>query len=285
MGMQGNFGYNGAFRFSGGMAPGFQTPASNAIVPQMPLFTPGMMDTLALGLGGIDLRHQDAKKINVVEIDDFQPERPPDTARDKGFTRGKGEYFNHGETVASILETGGTEKKLGKDVQVNKINVGQGQAMGQQVNAISSALSRVITSALLDPAKVDVVNLSQQEAAATPDSLAVRQKIKMLQEMGIPVVIAAGNLGPNTPNQLAYKRGFVVQSADKKGKLNKDSGPGNLLAEGRETSFAAPQLAPLIGSYKQEGYSISQIQGLLQQHEGAFKGADFEDISTADPTA
>jgi len=239
-------------------------------------FAPGMMDSFSPLFGGLDLSHADASKVNVVQIDDFNPE--------KDQANGKGQYFNHGETVASILQSGGSDQQLGKAVALNKVNIDHGEAPEQRSAAISKALSKVITSAMLDRSKVDVVNLSQQDAEATQNCQIVRQKIKMLQDMGIPVVVAADNLGHNTPNQLAYNNAFVVQSTDENGNLQEDSGPGNVNAVGRSTSFAAPQLAPVIGYYKKQGYSIDQIHQLLQQQGNFFSGAKFDDVFTADTT-
>lgn len=278
MSLQGGFGVpfgDNLYRATGGRQQSVTPQAGNA--GSASPFSFGNMDSFSPLFGGLDLSHADSSKLNIVEIDDFNPE--------KDQPNNSGGYFNHGETVGSILQSGGIDSDLGQFVDVNKVNIDTGESADQRSAAISQALSKVIISAMIDPSKVDAVNISQQDAAATQDTQDVRNKIRMLQEMGVPVVIAADNLGSQTPNQLAYDNAFVVQSTDSSGKVLDSSGPGNLKAEGRSTSFAAPELTPVIAEYKKLGYSVDQIQQLLQQNQnGGFQSPSFQDVYTANET-
>jgi hypothetical protein len=61
----------------------------------------------------------------------------------------------------------------------------------------------------------------------------VQQRIQVLQSMGIPVVVAAGNGGANNSNQYAQGAAFVAAAN------SADSGRGNVVGAGATTSDAA----------------------------------------------
>ena len=259
----GNAGLNQTNEF-----PARELPAGNAQVTPPGSSDGGGLSSPDFGLSPSLLG---GSPINVVEIDDFISEKDQPNQ--------EGQFFNHGDTVANILQSGGTDKQLGQFVQIHKMNIDHGEAPEQRSGAISQALDEVIQVAQDDPSAVDVVNISQQDSIASEDATAVREKIIHLQNMGIPVVVAADNYGPQTPNQIAPRGAFVAASADQTGKLLDDSGPGNISAEARSTSFAAPQLAPLLGFYKSQGLSVPHIKQLMAQDD-AFPGTDIPDVYT-----
>ena len=267
MTVQGNF--FPTLSFPGGNAP---TPFPTASdIPIFSDFSSGSADTFTpQSLLGFPPENS-SQAINVVQIDDFVSE--------KNSPNNKGQFFNHGETVASILEAGGATPELGPDVQVSKLNIDDGGSGQNRTKNISKALDKVILAAQQNPDSVDAVNISQQDAQAGMSEQAIRDKIVQLQNLGIPVVVAADNFGSTTPNQLAPESALVVQSTDANGNILPSSGPGNVRAEARSTSFAAPQVAPMVGYLKKQGYSVDQIQQAMSQFN-FFPGVQVPDVYT-----
>ena len=249
-------------------------------------------------------------------------------------------YFNHGETVSEIVAGGGVDPDLADDVVVHKHNVDAGPNVNRE-DEIVRVLDLAIETAKTDKDKIDAVNLSQGALGATGGTEAIKAKIKELEDLGVPVIVAAGNNGQmydETTSQAAldeyigdyeshlaanpdveadadytkYKEtgdkaalerfveknklvdddGIVVESVMDNGENRADSGTGNIRVnardnkgdEGRQTSFAAPQLAPLVAKWKTEGLSVDEIKARLKEEAdkngGYFQGAPVENIFT-----
>lgn len=213
--------------------------------------------------------------VDVFVIDDFNPDRSQPNKAGAGF-------FNHGETVSQIAKSGGSHAELANQVAVHKYNINRGGINSSRSGAIGDVLDRVIQIAQTDPSKVDAVNISQQEFEESTDSQRVQAKIQKLIDMGIPVVVAAGNDGPTEKNQLATPDAFIAST------LKENSGIGNVAVQTKATSFAAPDLAPFLGFLRREGYSYEQIKAKIQQDVdqsgGAIKGSKFSNIFTMGST-
>ena len=128
---------------------------------------------------------------------------------------------NHGQEISGIIQSGGANTQ-GYDVTQN----------GGGASGVASALDNVIQQARSGK-HFDAVNLSQQNFQASPATQAVQQRIQVLEQMGIPVVVAAGNGGPGQTNQYAIGASFVAASG------SVDSGLGNVRGAGQTTSQAA----------------------------------------------
>lgn len=148
----------------------------------------------------------------------------PNVAVVDDFSSGSG----HGQRMAGTIQQGSGAGTSGFDIA----NSG----------GVSQALDNVI-SAAQNGQHFDAVNLSQQNFQASQETAAVQQRIQVLQSMGIPVVVAAGNAGPNNTNQYAVGAAFVA------GANTADSGRGNVVGAGATTSDAAANVtAALIRS-------------------------------------
>lgn len=138
----------------------------------------------------------------------------PNVAVVDDFSSGSG----HGQRIAGTIQQGSGAATAGFDVN----NSG----------GVSRALDGVIAAALSGQ-HFDAVNLSQQNFQASQETAAVQQRIQVLQSMGIPVVVAAGNGGPNNANQYSQGAAFVAAAN------TADSGSGNVVGAGPTTSDAA----------------------------------------------
>lgn len=148
----------------------------------------------------------------------------PNVAVVDDFSSGSG----HGQRMAGTIQQGSGAGTSGFDIN----NSG----------GVSRALDGVIAAAQ-NGQHFDAVNLSQQNFQASQETAAVQQRIQVLQSMGIPVVVAAGNAGPNNTNQYAQGAAFVAAAN------TGDSGRGNVVGAGATTSDAAANVtAALIRS-------------------------------------
>jgi methylmalonyl-CoA mutase cobalamin-binding subunit len=131
--------------------------------------------------------------------------------------------FQHGTQVVNTILN-----KAGGAVQVDRRNVA-----GQGTTGIRNALQDIANQARTGNKPTDVVNISMFSAQNNADTQAIRQLVNELEGQGIKVVVAAGNNGPNQPNQLAIgTRALVVANG------TNISGPGNTVGNGQTTSFA-----------------------------------------------
>ncbi len=171
----------------------------------------------------------------IVQIDNFTPD---------------GDGFNHGAEVAETLTAGG-------DVDLQQMDISQG-------NSISGSLQQVIAQVQAGE-QVDAVNLSLQDLQGGPEAQETQQAIDTLVALGVPVIIAAGNGGRGSVNQLADNDAFIVESLDANGQVNASSGQGNgFSAVARTTSFAAPQIALQAARLRAQGLSVAQIGAQLR---------------------
>ncbi|MBX3166999.1 MAG: hypothetical protein KF760_06295 [Candidatus Eremiobacteraeota bacterium] len=138
----------------------------------------------------------------------------PSVAVVDDFSSGSG----HGQRIAGTIQQGSGAGVAGFDINNN--------------GGVSRALDQVIAAAQ-NGQHFDAVNLSQQNFQASQETAAVQQRIQVLQSMGIPVVVAAGNAGPNNTNQYAQGAAFVAAAN------TADSGRGNVVGAGPTTSDAA----------------------------------------------
>jgi hypothetical protein len=118
---------------------------------------------------------------------------------------------------------------------------------------IASSLRQVLNNARSGN-KVDVVNISQ---FVTGNQQEIQGLIQQLRQEGIPVVVAAGNNGPNQRNGIGGGSALTATNG------TNQSGPGNVRGNGRTTSFAAAdisgRLAQLIASGTPVEQAIRQV--------------------------
>jgi hypothetical protein len=184
--------------------------------------------------------------------------------------------FNHGETTSGMILSGSTDASLTGKMVIHRYNVGQpaGSLLWQTdewAGKIAMVLETIIAKARMNPASVDAVNISLQDFDDTPNARRVRKRINELLLMGIPVAVAAGNLGPEARNTLVARNAFVV-SATEGGALRPESGVGNVRAEGRSTSFATAAVTPLLARAHAEGKSLSEIRQRIEQEMALWGG-------------
>jgi len=142
---------------------------------------------------------------------------------------------NHGREISGIIQNGGSNTQ-GFDVTQN----------GGGASGVASALDNVIGQAKSGK-HFDAVNLSQQNFQASQGTQAVQQRIQVLEQMGIPVVVAAGNGGPGQTNQYAIGASYVAASG------SPDSGRGNVLGAGQTTSQAAANVTAQVARMHAQG--------------------------------
>lgn len=222
------------------------------------------------------------RPIHIVQIDNFNPILPEEAFYPQDV------HFNHGETVANMLRAGGSDPGLKERIVLRSFNVGlpESQAPGQTdrwTAGIAEVLDWVIAEARNNPDAVDVVCMALQNPYETCHTEMIRQQIKTLAELGVPVVVAAGNRSDDLfdplnflPNALAGQSAFIAQ-ATQHGNLLPGSKPGNVSAEARSTSFAAPAIATVLGAYKSQGFGMDEIRQLIQEkiayHNGTLPAA------------
>lgn len=161
--------------------------------------------------------------------------------------------YNHGNEIAGIVQNEGA--------QALRLNIDNG---GSRDVAIVNALDEVIARARSGQ-QIDAVNLSQQNFQASVTGGAIGQRLQVLQSMGIPVAVAAGNGGNMQQNQLTNGATFAVENSDF-GSENRagSSSAGNIRAEGRFTSQATPVVAAQAAALHAQGLGTAQIQSVLQ---------------------
>lgn len=193
------------------------TSSAVAYAPQQPVQTSGGFDPCQaqqVSAGGLQGAQQLGNQFNGIVNGGA-----PTVAVVDDFNSGSG----HGQEIAGTIQQDGA-RTAGFDVN------GGG---------VSRALDNVITAAK-NGQHFDAVNLSQQNFQASQETAAVQQRIQVLQSMGIPVVVAAGNGGPNQTNQYATGAAYVAQSQ------SADSGRGNVVGAGGTTSFASANVAAAV---------------------------------------
>lgn len=163
--------------------------------------------------------------------------------------------FNHGEEISRILKSGGSDASLAGKIDLLQFDVNRGS---NRTDGIADALEDVIRR-VQNGEKIDAVNISQQDFTADADTQRVQEAINRLKELNVPVAVAAGNEGAGAVNQLANNNAFVVSSTTN-GLLNSSSGLGNIRAEGRSTSFATANAAPILAKLKASGLSVDRIK-------------------------
>ena len=113
---------------------------------------------------------------------------------------------SHGEEIAGLIENGDPE---GGAIGTLRYNVnGGGDVSANIAGSLGDVARRVAQGE-----KVDAVNLSQQSFQASGSSQAVRDRIAQLQQLGVPVVVSAGNGGPGQQNPLAGGAALVVENS------------------------------------------------------------------------
>jgi hypothetical protein len=162
--------------------------------------------------------------------------------------------FNHGQEMAKVLKNGGGDQGLAGKVDLDQYNVAGGNTNKKASDALRDVLQRVRNGE-----QVDAVHMPLQAFQQDGNTQEVKQLIEQLSAAGVPVVVAAGNEGPGKQNTLTGENSFNVQSATN-GKVNGNSGKGNVTAEGRTTSFASANLAPILAAKKNAGLSLGQMK-------------------------
>jgi hypothetical protein len=170
--------------------------------------------------------------------------------------------FNHGLEVGRALAAGGGDPSLAGKIDLQQYNVAGNIEQGT-LNAL-----RDIEQQVRSGKRVDAVNISLQDNANNATTQQIRQSIERLSTLGVPVVVAAGNNGPGQVNTLASNSAFVVRSATN-GRVNASSGQGNIVAEGRTTSFAAANLTPLLASRNAMARQANRSPGVLPPGGGS----------------
>lgn len=163
----------------------------------------------------------------------------------------------HGNEIAQTLKSGGGDPSLASRIDLLQFDIGGGGSSQKTNDALKAIIQKVQNGE-----KIDAVNLSLTSFVNDASSQETRALVDQLGNLGVPVAIAAGNNGPNQENQLEGSTSFNVQSATN-GKLNASSGRGNVTAEGRTTSFATANLAPILAAKRADGQTLSQIRASL----------------------
>lgn len=165
----------------------------------------------------------------------------PTVAVIDNFSNGSG----HGQEMANTIQGGGAAA-VGFDIQNNQVS----RSLDQVINAVQHGQH------------FDAINISQQNFTPSPETAAVQQRIQFLQSMGIPVIVAAGNGGPNQTNQLGVGAAFVAQSH------SADSGRGNVFGFGGTTSFAAANVSSAVAKMHAQGLNFNQIRTFFNNNPG-----------------
>ncbi len=197
-------------------------------------------------------------QVTVAVIDDF-------SADGSG-----GSAFNHGQTMRSIIENGGSINQ-GAVAQnappINTLNyhidTGNGGDRSEWVlNALNDIHQRLNLG--LD---IDAVNISQQDFENSDNNQRINAMINLIQSnFGVPVVVAAGNEGPESNNVLANGALFRVEnSAPGSDQRTDSSGIGNIRSEGAFTSQATANVSARAAQLRDLGYSLSQIEFIIQR--------------------
>jgi hypothetical protein len=210
-----------------------QSALSNLMSMLRSMF-PGNSGAAADASSASDPSAQDAAsdgKLNIAQIDDFSTDQSG---------------FNHGREIAKTLNPDGNSNLL-------QFNIAGGDRMQNISNALDDVLAKVQSGQ-----RVDAVEIPQVSANDGPAAQAIRDKIEQLTQAGVPVIIAAGNNGPNQHNFLETDHSFNVENVVN-GKVSAQSGQGNIRANGRTTSFASANLALQVARLRSQGESVAQI--------------------------
>lgn len=180
---------------------------------------------------GVNLFGFAGAPLQVAVIDDFVAEK---------------DGFNHGQEIASIIEESGA--------RTQRFNIDR--PGGDRTSLISSALDTLIAQVSRGQ-RVDAVNISQQDFQASATTARINRQVDLLESLGVPVVVAAGN-EPGKVNELARTADIVVESSEA------PSGKGNVKAPGSSTSRAAARVAPLA--------ALAKVKGGAWQHAASVSG-------------
>jgi hypothetical protein len=200
----------------------------------------------ASGLG--TTRQNDQSKITVAQLDTF-------------FTDNTG--FNHGRDIAATIRQGGATPQLAGDIDLLQYRVdGNGPLAATMANNTANALQDVVKR-VKNGQDIDAVNMSLQDFNPSAGAGQVRSLVQQLIQMNVPVLVAAGNAGPQMVNQLTTPSALVVQSATN-GRRNANSGIGSIQGESSSTSFATAGLSPRIAAMANSGMTVQQIKALME---------------------
>lgn len=173
---------------------------------------------------------------------------------------------SHGDEIANIIANG---DPAGQGINTLRLNIANG---GDLNSNIAGALDQVLRQ-VQNGGHIDAVNLSQQNFNG--GSQAIEDRIRALQQAGVPVVVAAGNGGPGQQNGLARGAALVVENSARgsEGRSN-TSGVGNVRAEGQFTSQAtATVTAQAARAHANGATNVQQVQQQVQQKAQAEGGS------------
>ncbi len=226
---------------SGYVNPGVDTPGSmpagNSIFGQA-LSNPALGLNAPLGLSPMG--------VNAGQVAPAQDTSPRVAVVDTFADNGSG--FNHGQEVATTIQAGGA--------QTLQFNLA-GKA-GSNEEKIDASLKDVLAQVQAG-ADIDVVNLSQFNPSNNADMESIRQTIDQLGALGVPVLVAAGNNGPNARNALGNSANAILVENTVGGAVSAQSGQGDVAFEGRTTSFATAGLSGQLATRLAQGQSLAQI--------------------------
>jgi len=160
-----------------------------------------------------------------------------------------GTGFNHGAEMDNTIAAGGAVGTL--DINMANMN-------GSVEQRIDAALKDVLARKQAGE-DIDVVNLSQFVGNRSATTESIRQTMDQLGALGVPVVVAAGNFGPNERNVLGDSANAIVVENVVNGAVSNQSGQGNAQFNGRTTSFATAGLSSQIAQRLAQGQSLAQI--------------------------
>ncbi len=168
----------------------------------------------------------------------------------------------HGGQVASALQQNGADT----------LNFNIGQSGTSRSASIATSLQD-IARRLDSGEKIDAVNLSQQDFAGDQNSQAIQQAISYIQSRhGVPVVVAAGNGGPNRVNRLASGASLVAANASRGSDvLDPNSSVGNIAQSADTSSIASALVAARAGQLRSQGLDLNSIVSNLQ-NQARFQG-------------
>ncbi len=237
----GNAGAAASASSSGFVNPGIDTPGSiplgNSIFGQSPLGAPASLSLIPSCF---------STAANTGQVDPVQDTTPSVAVVDTFVNDGTG--FNHGQEVANTIQAGGA--------QTLQFNLA-GKA-GTNEEKIDASLKDVLAQVQAG-ADIDVVNLSQFNPSNNADIDSIRQTIDQLGALGVPVLVAAGNNGPNARNALGNSANAILVENTVGGTVSGQSGQGDVAFEGRTTSFATAGLSGQVATRLAQGQSLPQI--------------------------
>ncbi|MEB3285931.1 MAG: S8 family serine peptidase [Vampirovibrionales bacterium] len=240
------------FQSSGG-GYGASAPASGNLSADNPFTLPQPIQQAPATVGN-EVAEADASRTTIAVIDNFKDDE---------------DGFNHGETVAGIIESGGQTPENADSIDTIRMDVSNED--GESINdaSIADSLDQLITR-VQNGEDLDAVNLSLGTSDPNAENAdEIRAKVEELSALGVPVVFAAGNEGEGTRNALAPEDVAFSVEALRNGEREDYSSDGNLAAEIPPdidldgTSFAAPNIATLIASMDNAGLSIADIRNRL----------------------